>query len=268
METRLSDSYLSLASQLNLKENDILFIASDVMQLARDAKSAGERFDASAFIESFQEVLKYGTILIPAYTDHLKNGDSFDHAKAKPTTGALSNKVSRRKDFIRTKDPLHSVYVWGSHQDELSNLDGPSSLGKGSIFEWLYENDARMICIDVAFQNSLTFVHYVEEINQVKYRRPYHWNIERVFKDHSDKKAILFYSRQPWVLTDLELLQKSSLEAEVDLIYRLNQSEIHAFKLREMHDHIQGMLVRGEKLYRVSLLHFAKSIARKILGRA
>lgn len=268
MEIQLSDSYLSLASQLELKESDILFIASDVTQLALNARSTGERFDANAFIESFQSVLSSGTIVIPAYTDHLKNGGTFDHVKAKPTTGALSNKVARRKDFIRTKDPLHSVFVWGKHQEELSQLDGPSSLGKGSIFEWLYENDARMICIDVKFQNSLTFVHYVEEINKVKYRKPYHWRIERIFKEDSDTKEIAFYSRQPWVLTDLELLQNSSLESGVNTKYLLNQSEIHAFEFRKMFDHIQGMLDRGEKLHRVSLIHFAKNIARKILGRA
>ena len=133
MKTSLKGSYTALAEQLNLEENDTLFIASDIRQLALQARKNGDSFDANAFIESFQAVLHNGTLIVPAYTDQLKNGETFDHQKAKPTTGALSNKVFRRKDFIRTKDPLHSVFVWGTGAKELSHLDGTSSLGEGSI---------------------------------------------------------------------------------------------------------------------------------------
>ena len=267
MKKSLSGSYLSLAKNLPINENDILFIASDVTQLALTARSSGERFDANAFIESFQSVLKNGTLIVPAYTDLLKNGDTFNHSKAKPTTGALSNKVFRRKDFIRTKDPLHSVFVWGKHQQELSSLDGNSSLGEGSIFEWLHKHQAKMICIDVHYQNSLTFVHYVEELRKVKYRKPYNWRIKRVFRDSEDEEEFVFYSRKNWVLTDLELLQNSSIDKGIGTKYDHNGTDIIYFELEQMYSHINGMLDRGEKLHKISLVHFAKEIARKLLGK-
>jgi len=267
MHKELADSYLNIAEQLDLSSTDTLFIASDVKQLALDARAKGERFDANLFIESFQQQLSNGTLLVPAYTDNLKNGDTFDHQKSKPTTGALSNKVFRRKDFARSRDPLHSVFVWGKAAEDIATMDGDSSLGEESIFEWMLMNKAKMICIDVHFQNSLTYVHYVEEKRRVKYRRPYHWRIKRIFASGSDVKDVLFYSRQPWVLTDLELLQSSAINEGVADEFRLGNSTILFFEVEQMHKHIENMLDRGDKLHKVSLKHFAKTIAKKLLRK-
>lgn len=268
MGSELNGIYLDIPEQLSLGENDILFIASDVRQLALDARTAGTNFNANEFIEAFQRQLSNGTIVIPAYTDNLKNGDTFDHVKGKPTTGALSNKVFRRKDFIRSRDPLHSVFAWGKGAEQIASLDGESSLGEGSIFEWMLNNRAKMLCIDVHFQNSLTFVHYTEELRRVKYRKAYHWKIKRLFADGSDVKSFVFYSRQPWVLTDLELLQSSAVEDGVARQLTCGNSNMLLFEIEEMHRHIEKLLDRGDRLYRVSLKHFAKTMVKRIIGRS
>lgn len=267
MQHEIPGTYLNIPQSLTLSSDDVLFIASDVKQLALDARAKGERFDANSFIEKFQEELSNGTVLIPAYTDHLKNGEAFDYVKGKPTTGALSNKVMRRKDFQRSKDPLHSVFAWGKGKGEVIALDGDSSLGKGSIFQWMHNNKAKMLCIDVHFQNSLTYVHYVEELRGVKYRKAYKWRIKRLFKDGTDDKPFVFYSRQPWVLTDLELLQKRAIESGVAKVFVHDNTQFLFFDILEMHQLIEQMLDNGEKLYKVSLRHFVKGIAKKILGK-
>ncbi len=268
MQHEIPGTYLKIPESLPLSSNDALFIASDVKQLALDARTNGTRFDPNQFIEKFQETLSNGTLIIPAYTDHLKNGDTFDHVKGKPTTGALSNKVMRRKDFHRSKDPLHSVFAWGKGSEEIIALDGDSSLGRGSIFDWMHANSAKMLCIDVHFQNSLTYVHYVEELRKVKYRKAYAWRINRTFKDQSDEKSFVFYSRQPWVLTDLELLQKRAIESGVAKVFVSGSSRMLYFDILEMHQLIEKMLDNGEKLHKISLLHFAKGIAKWILGKS
>lgn len=267
MQHEISGTYLDIPASLSLSADDALFIASDVKQLALDSRAAGDRFDANAFIEKFQEYLSNGTLIVPAYTDHLKNGDTFDHLKAKPTTGALSNKVARRKDFQRSLDPLHSVFAWGKGSQEIVSLDGPSSLGAGSVFDWMHRNQAKMLCIDVHFQNSLTYVHFVEEQRRVNYRKSYNWKIKRQFKATSDEKSFVFHSRQPWVLTDLELLQNRAIELGVAKVFVLENTRMLYFDILEMHRLIETMLDNGEKLHRVSLTHFAKGIVKNILRR-
>lgn len=263
----IQGSYLALASQLPLKKDDVLFIASDIKQIALECRSNGESFDVNAFIESFQEVLSEGTLIIPAYTDYLKNGDTFEHKKSKPSTGALSNKVQRRKDFLRSRDPLHSVFVWGKHAEEIANLNNSSSLGEGSVFDLLDKYHGKMICIDVDFQNSLTFVHHVEEKENVKYRKPYQWQMKTVIDDVEENKSFIFHTKKPWILTDLYGLQSKSAEEGVNHLYSFNKTIIQYFELNEMHDYILKYMKSGEKLYKVSLKHFAKTIAKRILGK-
>lgn len=263
----LEGTYDQLAQQLPLKSDSVLFIASDVKQIALEARKSGTLFDVSAFIESFQNVISEGTILVPAYTDLLKNGGVFDREKSKPTTGALSNKVFRRKDFIRTQDPLHSVFVWGNHSEDLKNLDGSSSLGEGSIFDWQFQQNGYMLCIDVHFQNSLTFVHYVEEKRKVRYRKPYRWHFTRILNGISSEKELIFYSRKDYVLTDLEALQEQAIEKGVATVYQWGNSQMLFFSLKEMHALIEEFLDKKQPLHRISLKHFTKTIAKKILGK-
>jgi len=115
-----------LPFHLNLKSDDVVFVSSDLKNFAFNAKKQQKSLNIDLFIENFQRVLSDGTLIIPAYTDYLKNGDTFDFVKSKPSTGAISNKVFKRKDFLRTSDPLHSVLVWGKHQDEILILNDES----------------------------------------------------------------------------------------------------------------------------------------------
>lgn len=266
MET-MQGSYLSIAKQLPLKKDDILFIASDIKQLVLDCKANGEHFNVNAFIESFQEVLSEGTLIIPAYTDYLKNGDKFDHKNAKPSTGALSNKVQRRKDFIRSKDPLHSVFAWGKHANEIGGLNNESSLGEKSVFDLMNREKAKMICINVDFQNSLTFVHHIEERENVNYRKKYFLEIKTVIDGVESNRKLTFHTKKPWVLTDLGLIQKKSAIDGVNRIYKFDNSIIQFFDLNEMDHYIVKFLKDGNKLHKISLKHFVKSIVKKIIRK-
>lgn len=260
-------SYLELAESLPLKKNDILFIASDLGQLAKDCRARGERFDANAFIESFQSFLSDGTIVIPAYTDNLWNGDTFNYHKSRPTTGALSNKVFRRKDFVRSHDPLHSVFAWGKYAEDIEKLNAESTFGKGSIFDFLYTHKAKMICIDVHFQNSLTFVHYVEEKKGVKYRKFYDLQL-KVMDDHGEHdQKIRFHTKKPWILTDLYDLQQSMGAEGIKTNYKFGNVKIQYFELRKAHNYIVDYIHSGRRLYQVDLIHFVKRVIKKIIRK-
>ncbi len=259
--------YHSLVEKLNLSSDDTLFIASDITKLALAYRKKGVRFNANDFIESFQNVLHNGTIVIPAYTDYLKDGDTFDYQNSKPSTGALSNKVKRRKDFMRSFDPLHSVFVWGKLTNEVVRLDADSSLGKGSVFEVLHREKAKMICIDVDFQNSLTFVHYVEELRKVSYRKEYHWKMRIKEGEQLRIKNILFYTRKLGTETHLKRLQQDAVKAGVVKEIPFLQSTILYFDLDELYRFINQYLDGGKKLYFFCPKTYIKNLIKKIINR-
>ncbi len=259
--------YYSIPKQLGLSPNDILFIASDVKKMALDSRANGFSFDASYFIECFQNTVINGSLIIPAYTDYLKNGDAFDYEKSKPSTGALSNRVMKRKDFVRSLDPLHSVFAWGRNSADISKINSESTLGKGSIFDFLDKNKAKMICIDVDFQDSLTFVHYVEEKLNVNYRKPFHWKM-KVKKDGEEiDRNCLFYTKKSWVLTDLDNFQEDAILSGIVKELKIGNSTILLFDVEVLHHFIENYIKSGKKLYKISILEYLKNIARKILRK-
>ena len=86
-------------------------------------------------------------------------------------TGSLGTVALKRNDFKRTKHPIYSFAVWGKDKDKLCNLENVSSFGADSPFAYLKENNALNIFIDVDYNNSFTYVHFVEEQSGVvKYR--------------------------------------------------------------------------------------------------
>jgi aminoglycoside 3-N-acetyltransferase len=261
----LFGNYTSIPTQLGLKSDDFLFISSDVYAMAKVCKTQQTPFQVDAFIDAFQQELNEGTIVIPAYTDLLQDGDVFDYSKSKPTTGAVSNKVMKRKDFVRSKDPLHSVFSWGKYQSEISKLEDESTFGKNSIFAFLHQNKGKMLIIDVDLQDSFTFVHYVEEQLQVNYRRYYTLEIIRKIAGEEEKLKVQFHTKKPGILTDLDALQHTFIQEQVIEVYNWGNIPIFIIDLEKAYSSIEKFLQSGGKLHRFELTFYIKCIAKKFV---
>ena len=259
--------YTELVQHLNLKDDDCVLIASDITKLALQARKNGQQFSVDAFISAFQQQLIHGTLLIPAFTDNLKDGGTFDHKKSKPTTGALSNKISRNKQFKRTLDPIHSFYVWGKHQEFLVNLNLKSTFGPSSAFDFLHQQKAKMIFIDVDLQHSFTFVHHVEQCLNVPYRKDYKLNINYVDQaGQANPFNILFHTKKWGVYTDLSQLQ-AHLIANGSL-KQLNFGEVNFryIELDQAFVEVTQWLAAGKKLHGFSIKLYIKQLVKRLLG--
>ena len=264
---QLQGSVYDLPSQLGLDASDTVFLASDSTRLALQCRKQGAAFSADRFIEAFQAVLQQGTLIIPAYTDHLKNGETFHWKSDKPTTGALSNRVMRRTDFTRTEDPLHSVFVWGKGSEELLSLCDESTFGSDSVFGFLERQQAKMIIIDVDYDHSFTFIHYLEEGWNVNYRSYKHWQMH-VDKDGKIKsRPFLFHAKKLGVLTDLVDYERSMRESGLARSFALKDVPITLVPLEPVRAFTRSFLDQGRKLHRFSLTFLMKSIAKKILRK-
>ncbi len=85
-------SYLDIAKQLELPEGAIVYLSSELIQIALLAKRNNERFDADKLIDSFLEVLgEKGTLCIPVFNFDFTNCGFYDYRKSKGTTGVLGH---------------------------------------------------------------------------------------------------------------------------------------------------------------------------------
>ncbi|MCK4568802.1 MAG: AAC(3) family N-acetyltransferase [Bacteroidales bacterium] len=177
--------YREIAGKLQIQNGDVVLLTSDILRLAMRARKTEREFSAEAFLESFIEVLgPDGTLLIPAYNFDLENGDAYDISKTEPMTGSLAVAAMHIDGFIRTTHPLHSFLVSGKDAGLLSDLENSSSFGKDSPFAYLLEKNALLIFAGTTIEEAMTFTHFVEENEQVRYRR-----YKNLKVDYTDRKG-------------------------------------------------------------------------------
>ena len=164
--------YREIAKALKIPEGDALLLTSDILKLAMKTKSHEKEFNAGQFIQSFYDALgPEGTFLLPAYNFDLEDGDAFSIRDTMPMTGALAATALKDDTFTRTAHPLHSFLVKGKQSQYLANMKNISSFGIDSPFAWMQENNALMIFAGTTPAEALTFTHFVEESEQVSYRK-------------------------------------------------------------------------------------------------
>jgi aminoglycoside 3-N-acetyltransferase len=157
-----------IISGLGIHSKDILLVSSNVMRLFC---LIGSKDISNSLIESLQNIIgSEGTLLFPTYNWDFCQGKPFDYHKTPSKTGSLSKAALLRNDFKRSKHPIYSFAVWGKYQDYLCSLDNTDSFGPDSPFDFLYKWQGKNLLIDVDYQNSFTFLHYVEESIGVAYR--------------------------------------------------------------------------------------------------
>lgn len=198
-----------------------IYLASGIKRLSLVFKSEGVAFDVNALVDAIDEHLNDdASLIIPAYTDTLPSGAEFDKNKTKPTIGAIPNRIFRRKDFFRTKDPLHSAFIKGDFSQ--CDFTATSTFGDNSLFYNMLKANVRQVFIDVDLQNSFTFIHYVEELKKVAYRK--HYTMK--YKVEGSIIELLFHTRKPGYITKLDTLQQDMLDANV-----LHESKFHGISI-------------------------------------
>lgn len=256
-----------LPFHLNLKSHAIVFVSSDLKNFALNAKKQQKSLNIDLFIENFQRILVNGTLIIPAYTDYLKNGDTFDILKSKPSTGAISNKVFKRKDFLRTSDPLHSVLVWGKHQNEILDLKDESTFGKDTVFGFMHRQNGIFLFFDVHIENSFTFIHYIEEYLNVPYRKYYPVKIYSLNNEKTIAKTILFHTKKPGIVTDFEDLNKTLIQSKSMLQFEHNHLLINSISALQTVSIVEQKIASKNYLYHFNFKEFIKKIIKIIIKK-
>lgn len=260
-------SYLDVLSNFNLPKDAVLFVSSDVGVFARNMQKYNERFDANAFIDRMQQLIPEGTLVIPGYTDHLVDGDIFEPEKTKPNVGALPNKTMRRKDFSRTNDPLHSVFVWGKEKERFLACEDESTFGPNSMFALLEELDVYFLFIDIHIQACFTYIHYVEECKKVGYRRYYDYTIDFKSGDKELARKVRFYSKKLGVISDIRRLHAIFEEAGDYETLEYRGSKLDILRSKLVYNKAVYCIENGPALYTFSLKKWMKDFVKRYILR-
>ena len=163
--------YTQIAGMLPICKGDILYVISDILDLAKSCRDNSERFECEKFINSLQEAVgDCGTLMFPTFNWDFCEGQVFDYRKTKGKTGVLGNTALKMPGFKRTQHPLYSFAVWGKFQRDIIKLDNKSGFDAISPFGYMHKNNAKALVVGLTASTGNTFIHYVEQAVGVDYR--------------------------------------------------------------------------------------------------
>jgi aminoglycoside 3-N-acetyltransferase len=280
--------YLDMVRQLDIKPGSLVWVTADVTRLALAGRRLEVGFSIDHFIDCLKQVLgKGGTLVIPAFNFNLKNNDSYYPSKTLPITGALAVAAMKRPEFIRTKNPLHSFLAWGEQAEALVALDNRSSFAEDSPFAFFREHHGIMLLIDTTITAAFTFVHHVEEMENVSYRRFRRMGVfvggeagkqgsGEVGKRGSGEdgrtvgREVVLYAKKPGWTMDLAGLERILVEKEIAKRMLINKISFTLVDLQAAYTVIKEDIERNnaKNLARFSFRLYLREMAKSTLAAA
>jgi aminoglycoside 3-N-acetyltransferase len=240
--------YLDMFRQLDIKPGSLVMVTADLTRLAMVTRRKEGEFNINRFIDDLKQCLGKGsTLVIPSFNFNLKNNEYYNPHKSLPITGALAVAALKRPEFLRTKNPLHSFLVWGEHAEALSALNNKSSFSEDSPFAFMNDHRAKMLLIDTTISAAFTFVHHVEEMEKVGYRKykTIGINVEENAEETVRKEYLLYAKRPGWTM-DLAGLETLLTEKQIAKKMLINQVPFTLVDLQAAYPVIKNDIERNK----------------------
>jgi len=150
--------------KVNLKEiignkDRPVAVFSALWPLLRASKLSGKEL-SKEILSILNEILDGRTLLMPAFASGFKDGVcNLDNDPS--YTGALSEYFRMQPGTRRTVCPFFSFAVNGTDSEELVELCPKDAWGRGSLYDWMYDNDVKIVTIGT-HPTHCSFSHYAE----------------------------------------------------------------------------------------------------------
>jgi len=170
-----------------IKDGDSIFVHSDLRFFNEFFTTKDE------FLKGIVTVLKNavgsGNVIMPTFTYSFCRGEVFNPETTPSKVGVLTEYFRKLPDVKRSEEGIFSVAAFGPDKDYFTRV-GTNCFGKDSIFEKLYDRDAKIVFIGPRFD--ITYMHFVEQ----GYGVPYRW-IKQFKGKIRDKEYTFSYNVGP-----------------------------------------------------------------------
>ncbi len=216
-------------SELSLKNSQPLLVHSSLFSLVKLDNPA------ILLINTLKNYLLQNTALaVPSYV--FDSNEEYNPLASVPSTGLVSKTVFNNAMGMRTYSPIHNHIFINSRIDPTS-LNYTSSFGTGTDFEKFYVDDYRLLLFSIDFKTACTYLHHVESLACVPYRKKITIKKKLKLSDSYSESIELAYDARisTNIKTDfnkiLPLIQEASSYQES----KLNGFTSYAIDIRELH---------------------------------
>lgn len=190
--------------ELGIKSNDIVMIHGDAGVAAQYINIPVEK-RIDYFIDQIKEYFSpHGTILVPSFTYSSTKNEDYDLHLSPSQVGLFSEHFRISEEVYRTNHPIFSVSVWGKFYEEFLAGIVNDCFGNKTFFDILFKSNAKIITMGCSL-NTITFVHYVEQINKVSYRYFKKFNGKIINNGNSLKVNTRYFVRNLKIKTNCNL---------------------------------------------------------------
>ncbi len=184
--------------KLGIEKGDTIVLASSILNLSIIHKNLKKTFLPNEIINQIQFAIgKNGTLLINSFNWDFCKGIDFDPNKTLSRTGTLSNIALKRKDFMRTKNPIYSFMVSGKNHKKICKIEHNNCFSKNSPFGYLIDNKAKYLFIDIDYKKTgFVLVHVAEQEVGVNYRYLKTFKGNVISKNKKIEKSVKMYVKK------------------------------------------------------------------------
>ena len=127
--------------KLQIKKGDKIIVTSNIIKILSKFKKNEINFDPNKLINILKKKIgKEGTLLIPTFNWDFLKGKTYDYYNSASQAGALGNIALKRKDFLRTFNPVYSYAVSGKDKKKICNIKHTNCFSLNSPFGYLLKN--------------------------------------------------------------------------------------------------------------------------------
>lgn len=180
--------------EVGLIPGDILLLHSDIKRLYRYLLRKGfKNISVDEILSSLIEFLTpNGTLVIPTFNFEFPDKKFFDINNTCSEMGVISEHARNLFASSRTFHPVYSFVSYGKYSTDFAKINNVSAYGDDSPFALLLDLNAKISVLGLDDQQSMTFYHHVEEMENVDYR--YHKSFSGKYIDKNNEQSFRQYS--------------------------------------------------------------------------
>jgi aminoglycoside 3-N-acetyltransferase len=242
---------ISGLKELEITQGDVILVHSSYKSFG------GVKGGPQEVINALLDIIgKKGTLVMPTFNfsfcdEFNKSGKGYyDVDKTPSKMGILTEIVRKMPGAKRSAIPIYSVTVYGQLVDELSNITDNNVYGKDSIFGKLHRLNAKILIIGLTYNNSLTFVHYVEQQEGCDYRhqKDFVGYIIVNGKKYEDTFTMLVRDLDRNIITNVDPMGEILEEKGAVKINKIGKSIIKVMNTKEVYDIIAKEMKKNPRL--------------------
>lgn len=154
-----------------IRRGDSILFHANATRLIKNCLKKDKAFKIKTIIKTLLEKLgPNGTLIVPTFSFKSIKSKFFDIKNTPSEMGMISEIIRKHPNSIRTGHPVYSFAVLGKKKFFFKNMNNFDAFSSKSPFQKIYDYNFKIAIMDLPDSKSMTFYHFIEQINKIDYR--------------------------------------------------------------------------------------------------